>query len=154
MAYLCNLTEHDIDKYSEICLTALLKGIDDYNANCFINIPLESMRGLSQILQSLPQDKFEMFQVSLAIRIKPFFENSATELRESAILLFGDLCHQKTTIAHRNQQNEMGNDSENTLASESLTEQLRANLCSLLLHLCEENTLIARVLFPISFTFY
>ncbi|XP_055615310.1 maestro heat-like repeat-containing protein family member 1 isoform X2 [Toxorhynchites rutilus septentrionalis] len=144
MAYLCNLTEHDIDKYSEICLTALLKGIDDYNANCFINIPLESMRGLSQILQSLPQHKFEMFQVSLAIRIKPFFENTSTELRESAILLFGDLCQQQTSIVHGNQHNKIDNDSENSLVSESLMEQLRANLCSLLLHLSEENHLIAR----------
>lgn len=144
MAYLCNLTEHDIDKYSEMCLTALLKGIDDYNKNCFINIPLESMRGLSKILQKLPQDKFQMFQVSLAIRIKPFFENASTELRESAILLFGDLCHQKATLAQQQQINGSA-DSDETLVSESLREQLKGNLCSLLLHLSEENNLIARV---------
>lgn len=143
MAYLCNLTEHDIDKYSEMCLTALLKGIDDYNKNCFINIPLESMRGLSKILQALPQDKFQMFQVSLAIRIKPFFENASTELRESAILLFGDLCHQKATLAQQQQING-STDSDETLVSESLKEQLKGNLCSLLLHLSEENSLIAR----------
>ncbi|XP_058812220.1 maestro heat-like repeat-containing protein family member 1 [Topomyia yanbarensis] len=145
MAYLCSLTEHDIDKYSEMCLTALLKGIDDYNQNCFINIPLDSMLGLSKILQTLPHNKFEMFQVSLAIRIKPFFENTSVELRESAILLFGDLCHSKTNILHQMKQDE-GTSAvlENGTVSESLIEQMKSNLCSLLLHLCEENSRIAR----------
>lgn len=146
MAYLCSLTDHDIDKYAEMCLTALLKGIDDYNKDCFINIPLESMRGLSKILQTLPQDKFEMFQVSLAIRIKPFFENVSTELRECAILLFGDLCHQKANMVQQKATlaKEASDESDDGLASESLLEQLKANLCSLLLHLSEENLLIAR----------
>ncbi|XP_055537388.1 maestro heat-like repeat-containing protein family member 1 isoform X2 [Wyeomyia smithii] len=147
MAFLCSLTEHDIDKYAEMCLTALLKGIDDYNKNCFINIPLESMRGLSKILQTLPQDKFEMFQVSLAIRIKPFFENASIELRESAILLFGDLCHQKVppkTAVEQVPRSESNGLENGSATSESLLEQMKANLCSLLLHLCEENNLIAR----------
>ncbi|XP_055586615.1 maestro heat-like repeat-containing protein family member 1 [Uranotaenia lowii] len=144
MAYLCSLTEHDIEKYSEMCLTALLKGIDDYNKNCFINIPLESMRGLSKILQKLPPNKFEMFQISLAIRIKPFFENVSNELRESAILLFGDLCHQKMNQTPREQQDGRETNGDEELVSESLIEQLKSNLCSLLLHLCEENSLIAR----------
>lgn len=143
MSYLCSLTDHDVDKYAEMCLTALMKGIDDYNKDCFINIPLESMRGLSKIVQTLPQEKFEMFLVSLAIRIKPFFENVSTELRECAILLFGDLCHQKANNAQKSQQTE-GSESDDGLASESLLEQLKANLCSLLLHLSEENLLIAR----------
>ncbi|XP_053688196.1 maestro heat-like repeat-containing protein family member 1 [Sabethes cyaneus] len=149
MAFLCSLTEHDIEKYAEMCLTALLKGIDDYNKNCFINIPLESMRGLSKILQTLPQDKFEMFQVSLAIRIKPFFENVSTELRESAILLFGDLCRPKMPAPTAGEDqvpppNESGRLENGSSTSESLIEQMKANLCSLLLHLCEENNLIAR----------
>lgn len=146
MAYLCSLTDHDIEKYSDMCLTALLKGIDDYNKDCFINIPLESMRGLSKILQTLRQDKFEMFQVSLAIRIKPFFENVSTELRECAILLFGDLCFQKANYVRLKtlSKQEGYSESDDGLVSESLLEQLKANLCSLLLHLCEENHLIAR----------
>lgn len=63
MAYVGNLTEHDVTKYSEMSLAALLKGIDDFNPNCFINIPLESMRGLSRIVTALPGDKLETFQV-------------------------------------------------------------------------------------------
>lgn len=63
MAYVGNLTEHDVDKYSETSLSALLKGIDDHNPTCFINIPLESMKGLSRIVLALHKDKLESFQV-------------------------------------------------------------------------------------------
>uniref|UniRef100_A0A182KBM8 HEAT repeat protein n=1 Tax=Anopheles christyi TaxID=43041 RepID=A0A182KBM8_9DIPT len=138
MAYVCSLTRHDIDKYATMCLTSLLKGIEDYNEHCFINIPLDSMRGLSRVLQAIEPAKFEPFQVSSAIRIRPFFEKSSTELRESAILLFGDLCGLKL------KQGPNVPDGQEEPVSESLMEQLRANLCSLLLHLCEQNSMIAR----------
>uniref|UniRef100_A0AAG5DWB8 Maestro heat-like repeat-containing protein family member 1 n=2 Tax=Anopheles atroparvus TaxID=41427 RepID=A0AAG5DWB8_ANOAO len=153
MAYVCSLTQHDIDKYATMCLTSLLKGIEDYNKNCFINIPLDSMRGLSKILQTIEPAKFELFQVSSAIRIRPFFEKNSTELRESAILLFGDLCGLKIKqmdVSHQHGGgggggggNSQSNGSGDT-ASESLVEQLKANLCSLLLHLCEQSSMIAR----------
>lgn len=64
MAYVGNLFEHDVEKYSEMSLSALLKGIDDANPNCFLNIPLESMKGLSRIVTALPGDKLETFQVN------------------------------------------------------------------------------------------
>lgn len=67
MAYVGNLAEHDVEKYSEMSLSALLKGIDDFNPNCFLNIPLESMKGLSRIVMALPGDKLETFQVRLNI---------------------------------------------------------------------------------------
>ena len=63
LAYVGELNPHDVDKYSEICLSALLKGVDDFNADCLINIPLESMLGLSKILKTLPREKLENFQV-------------------------------------------------------------------------------------------
>uniref|UniRef100_A0A182W5M5 Uncharacterized protein n=1 Tax=Anopheles minimus TaxID=112268 RepID=A0A182W5M5_9DIPT len=138
MAYVCSLTRHDIDKYATMCLTSLLKGIEDYNEHCFINIPLDSMRGLSRVLQAIDPVKFEPFQVSSAIRIRPFFEKNSTELRESAILLFGDICGLKL------KQVTIDGDEQHETISELLMEQLRANLCSLLLHLCEQNSMIAR----------
>lgn len=142
MAYVGNLNEHDVDKYSEMSLTALLKGIDDNNTNCFINIPLESMRGLSRIVMALHKDKLETFQVSLAIRIRPFFENPATEIREAAILLFGDLCRIKSTgidSPHRG-----GAPEHPTPVSEALREQLFSNFMSLILHLSENDLHIVR----------
>ncbi|XP_041764135.1 maestro heat-like repeat-containing protein family member 1 [Anopheles merus] len=141
LAYVCSLTRHDIDKYATMCLTSLLKGIEDYNERCFINIPLDSMRGLSRVLQAIEPAKFEPFQVSSAIRIRPFFEKSSTELRESAILLFGDLCGLKLKQLPAG---EGAGQHDGADVSESLVEQLRANLCSLLLHLCEQNSMIAR----------
>lgn len=63
LAYVGTLSEYEIDKYSEISLSALLKGVDDYTPSCLINVPLESMLGLSRILQTLPGEKLENFQV-------------------------------------------------------------------------------------------
>lgn len=130
MAYLGNLTDHDVGKYSEMSLSALLKGIDDFNLNCYINIPLESMKGLSRIVTALPSEKMETFQVSLVIRIRPFFENETEEIRETALLLFGDLCKVET---------------EPTPTSEALKEQIFTNFCLFLLHLSENNVHIIRV---------
>lgn len=141
IAYVGNLTEHDVEKYSEMSLAALLKGIDDSSTSCFINIPLESMRGLSRIVLALHSSKLETFQVSLAIRIRPFFENPAVEIREAAILLFGDLCRVKDPYAPTQRSAE---DTE-TPVSEALREQLFANFMSLLLHLSETNIHIVRV---------
>ena len=153
MAFVCSLTDRDIDKHSEMSLSALLKGIDDFNANCFINIPLESMRGLSRIVTALPTDKLESFQVnklkrlmnvrhrlrktgfqvSLAIRIRPFFENASSEIREAALLLFGDLCKTKLDEANK------------PTVSDALKEQIFANYFGLLLHLGEVDNQIIRV---------
>jgi maestro heat-like repeat-containing protein family member 1 len=127
------LNQHDIEKYSELALAALLKGIDDYNNNCLINIPLESLRGLSRVIEPIKQDKLELFEVSLTIRIRPFFENQSIEIREAAILLFGDLCNQ-TRLKNGNKE-----------VSEALKEQLVTNLFPFLLHLGENESIISRV---------
>lgn len=64
LAFVAVLGEHEVDKYSEICLSALLKGVNDFNGDqCAINVPLESMLGLSRILNALPREKLENFQV-------------------------------------------------------------------------------------------
>ncbi|XP_055389561.1 maestro heat-like repeat-containing protein family member 1 [Condylostylus longicornis] len=137
LAFVGNLTDHDIEKYTETAITALLKGIDDYNTDCLINIPLESKRGLSRIFQTLSSERVESFHISLAIRIRPFFENSSTEIREAAILLFGDLCESKMLT-------QSANDLTSSDSSEALKEQLFANLFSLLLHLSETDPTIIR----------
>lgn len=73
--------------------------------------------------------------MSLAIRIRPFFENSAMEIREAAILLFGDLCKVK----------DLDKDTEPTPTSEALKEQIFTNFFLLLLHLSEHDIHIVRV---------
>lgn len=146
LAYVGELSPHDIEKYSEISLSALLKGVDDFNADCLINVPLESMLGLSRIMTSLPRDKLENFQVSLAVRIRPFFENSSAEIREAAILLFGDLCQTKigsTPSAIFNPEDSACTEDGNV--SDALREQLLTNFFSMLLHLSESDAQIVRV---------
>lgn len=151
MAYVGNLNDQDVDKYSEMSLTALLKGIDDNNTDCFINIPLESMKGLSRIVMALHKDKLESFQVSLAIRIRPFIENSSSEIREVAILLFGDLCRIKTTDYGTRSKSPI---ETMTPVSEALREQIFGNFFSFFLHLSESDTQIVRVCLIESFLAY
>ncbi|XP_067641697.1 maestro heat-like repeat-containing protein family member 1 [Eurosta solidaginis] len=138
LGYVGSLTEHDIEKYTEAAVTALLKGIDDTAGDCLINIPLESMRGLARILQTLPSDRLESFHVSLAIRIRPFFGSYSIEIREASIILFGDLCESKQ--AH----DANGSISPNSASTEALHEQLIANLFPILLHLSEGEATIIR----------
>lgn len=147
-AYVGNLSQHDIDKYSETSLSALLKGIDDNNnsiTNSFINIPLESVCGLSRLLTTLPNDKLETFQISLAIRIRPFYENSSDDIREAAILLFGNLCQiNQSILPKKNDDNDDGITITGSSISEALKEQLLSNLFSMLLHLSEKSLAIVR----------
>lgn len=150
MAYVGNLNEHDVDKYSEMSLAALLKGIDDNNSECFIDIPLESMKGLSRIVMALHRDKLESFQVSLAIRIRRFMEHSSAEIREAAILLFGDLCRIKTTDHGTRCKSPI---ETMTPVSEALREQIFSNFFSLFLHLSESDSQIVRVCIPFSHSF-
>lgn len=150
LAYVGALGPDDIDKYSEISLTALLKGVDDFNAGCLINVPLESMLGLSRILNALPREKLENFQVSLAVRIRPFYENASVEIREAAILLFGDLCQTKLTPTPMevfNHHDHNRRDEPPQHVSDALREQLFSNFFSMLLHLSEPDTQIIRVSF-------
>lgn len=104
------------------------------------------MLGLSKVLQALPSDKLELFEITLAIRIRPFFENQSNNLREAAILLFGDLCHKtQTKDKNPNIDDENKTSGTSTSTSDSMREQLLLNLFSLLLHLCESNTSITKV---------
>lgn len=136
LAYVGALSQHDIEKYSELALSALIKSIDDYNEKCLINIPLESLRGLSRVIEKIKKEKLELFEVSLTIRIRPFIENSSIEIREAAILLFGDICHQTRL---------KGNIKD---VSELLTEQIISNLFPFLFHLGENESIISRVSRP------
>lgn len=142
MAFVGDLNEHDVDKYSEMSLTALLKGIDDNSSESFINIPLESIRGLSRIVMALHKSKLETFQVSLAIRIRPFFENASIEIREAAILLFGDLCRLKTSDYGTTTKMPI---ETMTPVSDALREQIFLNFFSLFLHMSETDVQIVRV---------
>ncbi|KAH8235312.1 hypothetical protein KR038_009962 [Drosophila bunnanda] len=136
MGYVGHLSEMEAKRYSETAISALLKGVDDPVGDCrLINIPLESMRGLSGILRALPSERIESFHVSLAIRIRPFLGNYALEMREAAIQLFGDLCEGGSSSCSSSSPT-------TTSSMEALKEQLLANLFPLLLHLSESEAVI------------
>lgn len=154
LAQVAGLGAADVTKYAEISLAALLKGVDDANADCLINVPLESMLGLSRLLNALPRERLANFQVSLAIRLRPFFENAVVEIREAAILLFGDLCraklehtvdsmmqkvnHHQTSAAAPAPNDEDDDGAEvGEYIAQALREQLLANFVTILLHLSE-----------------
>lgn len=138
MGYVGHLGEMEAKRYSETAISALLKGVDDPVGDCrLINIPLESMRGLSGILRALPSERIESFHVSLAIRIRPFLGNYALEMREAAIQLFGDLCEGGSSGSGSNCSSPT-----TTSSMEALKEQLVANLFPLLLHLSESEAVI------------
>ncbi|XP_059616812.1 maestro heat-like repeat-containing protein family member 1 [Phlebotomus argentipes] len=139
LGFVASLATFDAEKYSEMTLTALMKGLDDANSSELMNIPLESIQGLSRIMVAMPCKKIEMFQISLAIRIRPFFENSTLELRNSAIGLFGDVCQSKLNAIEGK-----GASVDEQMSIEPFREQLYYNFCPLLLHLCESEPSIAR----------
>ncbi|GAB0100042.1 maestro heat-like repeat-containing protein family member 1 [Sergentomyia squamirostris] len=139
LGFVASLTTFDAEKYSEMTLTALMKGLDDTNSSDLMNIPLESIQGLSRIMIAMSCKKIEMFQISLVIRLRPFFENSQLELRNSAICLFGDVCQSKMDAIEGKTEK-----IDEQMSIEPFREQLYYNFCPLLLHLCETEASVAR----------
>jgi hypothetical protein len=86
------------------------------------------MKGFSQILQVVDVEHVQGVQVSVALRIKPFFENENPSLREAAFQMFGHLAkyggiHSKTAFQ----------------------EQVTGNFVCLLLHLEDSCQTVVKV---------
>jgi len=107
-------------------LSALIQGLDDHDSNN--NIPWEAMRGLSQMLQVVDVEYVQGVQVSVALRIKPFFENESPHVREAAFRVFGDLA-------------KYGGSN-----SKGFQEQVAGNFVCLLLHLDDSSKTVVKVL--------
>ena len=107
-------------------MSALIQGLDDHDINS--NIALEAMRGFSQILQIVDIEHVQGVQATVALRIKPFFENENPNVREAAFRMFGDLAKHGGT---------------DTKAA--FQEQITGNLVCLLLHLDDNSKLVVKV---------
>jgi len=105
-------------------LSALIQGLDDHDSNN--NIPWEAMRGLSQMLQVVDVEHVQGVQVSVALRIKPFFENESPHVREAAFHVFGDLA-------------KYGGSN-----SKGFQEQVAGNFVCLLLHLDDSSKTVVK----------
>jgi hypothetical protein len=115
-----------MNQHCQPVLSALIQGLDDHDSNN--NIPLEAMRGLSQMLQVVDVEHVQGVQVSVALRIKPFFENESSNVREAAFRVFGDLAKYGGTN------------------SKAFQEQVAGNFVCLLLHLDDSSKTVVKVL--------
>jgi hypothetical protein len=107
-------------------LSAFMQGLDDHDSNN--NIPLEAMRGFSRLLQIVDIEHIQGVQATVALRIKPFFENENPDVREAAFRMFGDLAKHG------------GADTK-----PAFQEQITGNLVSLLLHLDDNDKSVVKV---------
>ncbi|PSN35449.1 hypothetical protein C0J52_06619 [Blattella germanica] len=113
------------NRHYQPILSALIQGLDDHDSNS--DIPLEAMRGFSHLLQIVNEDHVQSVQATVALRIKPFFENENPNVREAAFRMFGDL-------ARCGGQN----------TSTAFEEQIKGNLVCLLLHLDDDNKAVVK----------
>ncbi|XP_068084667.1 maestro heat-like repeat-containing protein family member 1 [Anabrus simplex] len=107
-------------RHSEAVLSALIQGLDDHGSG--MQIPLEAMRGFSQMLQVVDEEHIQNVQVTVALRIKPYFEKEDCNVRAVAVRMFGDLAK----FSVRN-------------SKEAFQEQVNGNLVCLLLHLDDDD---------------
>lgn len=63
-----------MERYKERILSALVQGLDDNEASTQPGIVIQSLLGLSKLLPFLNDERYASILVSLAIRIKQFFE--------------------------------------------------------------------------------
>lgn len=111
-----HLAQEQKNRHCQPVLSALIQGLDDHDSSN--NIALEAMKGFSQMLQVVDVEHVQGVQVSVALRIKPFFENENPNLREAAFQMFGHLA-------------KYGGINSKT----AFQEQVTGNLVCLLLHL-------------------
>lgn len=90
---------------------------------------LESLLTFSKLLNALDGYKFHSFQVTAAVRIKLLFGQEDCHLRRASFQLLGDLA------------GSLGPDAN----IEAFKEQIQGNLISLLLHLCDPDIYVVKV---------
>jgi hypothetical protein len=113
-------------------LSALIQGLDDHDNGS--DIPLEAMKGFSQMIQVVDVEHVQGIQVTVALRIKPFFENENPDVREAAFQMFGDLAKYGGTNSRT-----------------AFQEQVTGNLVCLLFHLDDNSKTVVKVQY---FCFY
>jgi hypothetical protein len=100
--------------------------LDDHDNSS--DIPLEAMKGFSQMIQVVDVEHVQGVQVTVALRIKPFFENENPTVREAAFQVFGDLAKYGGTNSRT-----------------AFQEQVTGNLVCLLLHLDDDSKTVIKV---------
>ncbi|XP_046989834.1 maestro heat-like repeat-containing protein family member 1 isoform X1 [Schistocerca americana] len=117
--------QEQVNRHSECVLSALLQGLDDQENGS--KIPFEAMKGFIRMLKVADDTQIENIQVTIALRIKPYFEKDDPELRATAIQIFGDIAR-------------YGNKPSKT----PFLEQINGNLACFFLHLNDDHEMVIK----------
>lgn len=115
---------NSMSKHGESVLSALTEGLDDNDAGEYPNIACSALTGLASVLPHLDSSLIIPVLVSLALRIKPFFEKDDVSVRSSAIKLFGELAKHEA--------------SKGSSQKNAFKEQVINSIVIFLLHLSED----------------
>uniref|UniRef100_A0A8C3J7S3 MROH1 protein n=1 Tax=Calidris pygmaea TaxID=425635 RepID=A0A8C3J7S3_9CHAR len=105
-----------VRKHGAKLLASMVNGMDDKDDPQNL-VALEAMSSLSKLLDHLEERDIQSMLLHIAIRIRPFFDSEQPDLRQSSIVLFGNLT--KFSQGH----------------CEVFVEQILNGLVTLLLHL-------------------
>ncbi|NXT38140.1 MROH1 protein, partial [Pelecanoides urinatrix] len=105
-----------VRKHGAKLLASMVNGMDDKDDPHNL-VALEAMSSLSKLLDHVEERDIQSMLLHIAIRIRPFFDSDQSDLRQSSIVLFGNL----TKFSERN--------------CEVFFEQILNGLVTLLLHL-------------------
>jgi hypothetical protein len=118
---IASIPDEQMKKHSTTVLSAMMTGMDDRDDPTDL-ITLEAMRGLSKVLAKVEEESVRQILINIALRIRPCFEKDKPAVRAAAIQLFGTLSR-------------FGDGPSQA----PFSEQIHANLVSLLLHLNDEH---------------
>ncbi|EOA99128.1 HEAT repeat-containing protein KIAA1833, partial [Anas platyrhynchos] len=79
-----------VRKHGAKLLASMVNGMDDKDDPHNL-VALEAMSSLSKLLDHLEERDIQSMLLHIAIRIRPFFDSEQPELRQSSIVLFGNL---------------------------------------------------------------
>lgn len=128
LASISELDRNIVSNHYENVLSALLQGLEDDDASIYTGITLEALNGLSKLIPLLTNNIFSITYVSIAIRIKPYFEKEDVNVRSMSIKLFGELA------------SIVGEDD-----IVSFSEHINSSFICFLLHLAEHDSTVVKV---------
>uniref|UniRef100_A0A0K8STS1 HEAT repeat-containing protein 7A n=1 Tax=Lygus hesperus TaxID=30085 RepID=A0A0K8STS1_LYGHE len=91
LSYIGDLPTEQMKRHEDSVLAVLMQGLDDPDGTVHSRIPLEAMQSLCKLMPALDSTTLGRIQVSIALRVKLFFEKEEIVLRCTSLRLFGQL---------------------------------------------------------------
>jgi hypothetical protein len=139
-----------VERYKERLLSALTTGFEDSEATTQTGIVVESLRGLSKLLPFLTSGQYASICISIAIRIKPFFEKVGLaslqkECRYSTDLYFALIFQENVEVRSLSLRLFGELATVPSIEMSSFREQVTSNLLCILFHLGEKEPDVVEV---------